>query len=438
LQVIGMLEALGHSMAPAELSALFTKLDASGDGKLDSAEILRWFRSAEFQTTPFAVSLLSFLSDGREGLQHVFNDITDVAKSSEKRTRSGAAVLVLDEGHKSLTVDQGLKVLDRETGLIMTEHIPQFVKMAIGLMYNGIGNRLTGSAAVRGLLKRLSEKEGAIMNSPDSRKKIAPFIRGYNINVSECKKDVSEYKNFNEFFYRELKPEARPIAALNNDSVAVSPADCRMVVYQTTSETTEVWVKGAKFTIEALLGPECADVAGLFVGGGFCLARLAPQDYHRFHVPVAGEFWRHHSIDGALFTVNPIAVRQAKPGIYTKNKRDVYLIKTREFGLVAMVAVGATVVGSINTVSTLGSFLERGNDHGFFAFGGSTILVLFQPGTVQFDEDLLSNSRRPLETFVRVGNQVAVATNPTGNHTLGLQDTNPAWAARRAATAARA
>jgi phosphatidylserine decarboxylase len=136
--------------------------------------------------------------------------------------------------------------------------------------------------------------------------------------------------------------------------------------------------------------------------------------------------------------VNPIAVRQAKPGIYTKNKRDVYLIKTREFGLVAMVAVGATVVGSINTVSTQGSFLERGNDHGFFAFGGSTILVLFQPGTVQFDEDLLSNSRRPLETFVRVGNQVAVATNPTGNHTLGLQDTNPAWAARRAATAARA
>lgn len=258
------------------------------------------------------------------------------------------------------------------------------------------------------------------MNHPHSRKKIAPFVANYNIDMSECDTAVDAFPHFNAFFYRELKAGARPVDAPGDDGVAVSPADSRMVVFGSTAEATSIWVKGAKFTVESLLGPECTDVAGLFLGGGFCLARLAPQDYHRWHAPVTGRLWRRHAIDGALFTVNPIAVRQAKPSIYTKNKREVYLIRTREFGLVAMVAVGATVVGSINTVTPPDAFVVRGQNHGYFAFGGSTVLVLFQPGTITFDADLLANSVRPLETYVRVGNRIGVATNPAGPHAMQL------------------
>ena len=131
-------------------------------------------------------------------------------------------------------------------------------------------------------------------------------------------------------------------------------------------------------------------------------------------------------------------MRQAKPGIYTKNKREVYLLRTREFGLVAMVAVGATVVGSINTVTPPDAFVTRGQNHGFFAFGGSTILVLFQPGTIAFDSDLLANSERPLETYVRVGNRIGVATNPTGAHPGALPADDPGLLAHLAARAAAA
>lgn len=107
----------------------------------------------------------------------------------------------------------------------------------------------------------------------------------------------------------ELKPGARAIADPWDDSVAVSPADCRMVCYTTLAEAAEVWVKGRAFTVETLLGPEGRDVAPLFAGGSIVVARLAPQDYHRWHMPVTGRIVRQYAIDGALYTVNPIAIR---------------------------------------------------------------------------------------------------------------------------------
>jgi hypothetical protein len=86
-----------------------------------------------------------------------------------------------------------------------------------------------------------------------------------------------QFEHFNAFFYRELLPSARPVTAAGDDSVVVSPADSRMVVYETVLEAAKIWIKGATFTIESLLGAACADVAPLFFGGSLCLARLAPQ-----------------------------------------------------------------------------------------------------------------------------------------------------------------
>jgi phosphatidylserine decarboxylase len=273
------------------------------------------------------------------------------------------------------------------------------------------------------------------MNSPASVARIPDFVAAFNLNTDELAVPLGAYENFNAFFARKLKPGSRPIAAPVDDSVVVSPADCRLVVYPTLMQATSIWVKGQAFTVERLLGKELSDVAPLFVGGALVIARLAPQDYHRFHLPVTGRMGRRTPIDGALFTVNPIAIRQNRPDVYTENKREVCLVHTRAFGLVAIVAVGATAVGSVNITAPDGAYLHKGDEHGFFAFGGSTVLTLFQPGTVLLDADLVDNSRSPLETLVRVGNRIGVATG-AGAPVGGLPDDDPGLAADRAAAAA--
>jgi phosphatidylserine decarboxylase len=248
------------------------------------------------------------------------------------------------------------------------------------------------------------------MNSPLSVSRIDDFVRAFNLDTDELLLPLGAYPNFNAFFYRKLKPTARAIAAPLDDCVVVSPADCRLVAFPTLAEATSIWVKGQSFTVERLLGRENADVAPLFVGGAMVISRLAPQDYHRFHLAVTGRTGRRTPIDGALFTVNPIAIRQNVPDVYTENKREVCLVHTRAFGTVAIVAVGATVVGSINITSPDGAYLHKGDEHGYFAFGGSTVLTLFQPGTVIFDSDLVANSAKPLETLVRVGARIGIAS----------------------------
>lgn len=140
------------------------------------------------------------------------------------------------------------------------------------------------------------------------------------------------------------------------------------------------------------------------------LSNFSPCTFCRWHLPVTGRLTRRHSIDGALYTVNPIAIRRNVPDVYTENKREVCLVQTRQFGLVAVVAIGATIVGSINIVLPDGSFQEKGACHGFFAFGGSTVLLLFQPGCLALDRDLVKYSSTPLETYVRVGERIGAAT----------------------------
>jgi phosphatidylserine decarboxylase len=289
------------------------------------------------------------------------------------------------------------------------------------------------------LLARLSAAEGRTMDAPASAAKIAPFIATHAINMKEAVRErAADYATFNDFFARELKPEARPIAAAADDAVVVSPADCRAVAYASVAAAAQVWIKGATFTVETLLGPAFADVAPLFVGGAVLLSRLAPQDYHRWHMPVTGRLGRRAAVDGALYTVSPMAVRQAAPDVFCANKREVVLVHTRHFGAVAMVCVGATVVGSINIVLPDGAFAAKGACHGFFAFGGSTVLTIFQPGAVAFDADLLVNSQTPLETFVRVGERVGVAAKPAAEHAMGLRDDDHDVRARAAAAAAAA
>lgn len=122
---------------------------------------------------------------------------------------------------------------------------------------------------------------------------------------------------FNEFFYRELKPGSRPVAYPDNPKVIVAPADCRSVVFDTIDDATRIWVKGRDFSVERLLGSAYGDEAKKFHGGALGIFRLAPQDYHRFHIPVDGVMGEPKLIKGEYYTVNPMAIRSAyvTPGV---------------------------------------------------------------------------------------------------------------------------
>jgi len=259
------------------------------------------------------------------------------------------------------------------------------------------------------LLKAESEKMGKQYDDPSSVAHIKPFIKSFNLEdtLPEMKQpDPTKYATFNEFFAREIKEEARPIAEPHDDLVVSSPADCRLTAYPTIDLATKYWIKGYGFTLERLLGS--AELAQQFDQGSLVIARLAPQDYHRWHSPVSGTVQSVKEIAGAYYTVNPQAINE--PGtldVFCENRRSVMTIKRTSTGnTIALVAVGAMLVGSIKYVPgvEVGAEVHRGQCLGAFYYGGSTVIVLYPKGEVEHDADLVKNStEHALETLMKVG-----------------------------------
>jgi len=264
-----------------------------------------------------------------------------------------------------------------------------------------------GRLAVAALLKRawFSHWYGWRMNRSISAQKVVPFILDYGLNTAEFAKGPFEFQTFNEFFYRALKKEARPIA--EGDEVAVLPADGRHLMFPDVDATDGFYVKGVKFSLAELFGDE--DLARTFAGGAMVISRLCPVDYHRFHFPVAGTPSEPRLINGYLFSVNPIALRR-NAGYLVQNKRAGTLIDTPQFGRVAMFEVGATCVGSIKNVFPEGRPVAKGAEKGFFTFGGSCVITVFQKGRIRFDEDLVAQSAQQIETYARMGDRLGVAS----------------------------
>jgi phosphatidylserine decarboxylase len=304
-----------------------------------------------------------------------------------------------------------ITVKDLETGNLVFENIPGYIKAALHVMSDTKLSRMVTSHAVN-FMTNLSKKQGAKYDLPASAAEIPAFIKLHNLDIKEVELDVSEYKTFNEFFARKLKPGARPIDTPTDRTRACSPADARMMVFEDFTTDTSKWIKGQKFTVENLLGASGREYVDRLQGGAMVIARLAPQDYHRWHVPVSGKMCKPIEIPGALYTVNPIAINHAV-NVYTENKRVLIPIETEEFGLVMLVAVGAIMVGSIVIEKDEGKFVEKGALNGYFKFGGSTVLVLFQKNRIKFRQELLNNSKDNLESLIKCGAYIGSATRAT-------------------------
>ncbi|KAF9812135.1 hypothetical protein IEO21_06368 [Rhodonia placenta] len=292
-------------------------------------------------------------------------------------------------------------VQNRLTGQLEEEKMQVYVRLGIRLLYKGWKSRMEGARARR-LLKSMSIKQGNKYDSTESAKEIPTFIAFHNLNVDEIAEPLRSFKTFNQFFYRKLKPGARLTECPDDPCRLVSGADCRLMVFETVNEATRLWIKGREFTVARLLGERYRSEWDHYAGGALCIFRLAPQDYHRFHSPVDGTIGPMSYIAGEYYTVNPQAIRTALD-VYGENVRKIVPIDSPQFGRVMAVCIGAMMVGSIMTTVHNGDEVKRGQELGYFAFGGSTIVVLFEKGVVEWDEDLLINSRACLETLVRVG-----------------------------------
>jgi len=287
---------------------------------------------------------------------------------------------------------------NRHTGELETEQV-----YGEGFLRWTYGNPL-GRLALHGLVKRacFSKWYGWRMNRPRSRAKVAPFIGHYGLDTAEFRDEADSYPTFNAFFWRKLKAEARPIDP-EPDGI-VFPADGRHLGFQDADAIQGVFVKGQRFDLAQLLGD--AGLAKRYANGSLVLSRLCPVDYHRYHFPVAGVPGAPQLINGPLFSVSPIALRR-QLGYLWQNKRVITQIETQSLGTVICIEIGATCVGSINQTFTPNQPVEKGAEKGYFAFGGSSTITLFEPGSVILEQDLLDHSKRSVELYAQMGSRMA-------------------------------
>ncbi|KAI1912776.1 phosphatidylserine decarboxylase [Ophidiomyces ophidiicola] len=305
-------------------------------------------------------------------------------------------------GYKLGANSANILVQDRITGQINEERMSVYVRLGIRLLYKGLKSRDMEKKRIRKMLKSLSIKQGRKYDDPASAGQIEGFMAFHQLDLSEVLLPLDEFRTFNEFFYRALKPGARPCSAPNNPDIIVSPADCRSVVFDRIDDATKIWVKGREFSLARLLGKAYPEDVERYKGGALGIFRLAPQDYHRFHIPVDGVMDVPKTIEGEYYTVNPMAIRSALD-VYGENIRILVPINSIAHGRVMVICVGAMMVGSTVITRQAGERVTRAEELGYFKFGGSTILVLFEPGRMNFDSDLTDNSKGALETLIRVG-----------------------------------
>ena len=244
----------------------------------------------------------------------------------------------------------------------------------------------------------LSKLYGMLQKTRLSRRKIAPFIRRFAIDTTDFQDPVSSFTTFNDFFIRRLKAASRPIDT--DPHVAVLPADARYFVFPHMGNADGFFVKGKKFSLATLL--QNSSLADQFTHGAMVIARLAPVDYHRFHFPCDGFVHPSSPIPGFLHSVNPLAlVRHAE--ILSQNRRMVTQIDSPQFGTFLFIEVGAVCVGTIHQTFTPNRLQYKGSEKGYFSFGGSCVILLFQPGVIKLDADLVAASARGLEVLGKMG-----------------------------------
>lgn len=275
-------------------------------------------------------------------------------------------------------------------------------QVAGGLLVRLLYGTAPGQRVAEHLLSRkiFSKACGVLQSSRLSQRRIEPFVRQFAIPMEEY--EPGPFSTFNDFFVRRFRPGRRRFNA--EPSRLPAPCEARYLAWDRVGADQVFPVKGQHLSARALLGRD--DLAAGFERGPVLIARLCPVDYHRFHFPDSGRPLEHYRLDGKLHSVNPLALSH-DPSILCTNERHVAVLDTEHFGKLAFLEVGAMCVGLIVQSHPEDRPFARGDEKGYFLFGASTVIVLGQPGRWRPDADLLEQTARGRETFIRLGEPIA-------------------------------
>lgn len=258
--------------------------------------------------------------------------------------------------------------------------------------------------------KYFSKLYGAFQDLPSSHHKVRPFIEKFNINIDDYQAGTrpalnvrDSYRNFNEFFIRRFKSGKRSFVTDPNQMAAF--AEARYVGFEAMNDESLYPVKGHFLKAKDLI--EKNEVAKQFEGGPLLIARLCPVDYHRYHYPDNGSVLDNFRVAGVYDSVNPLALKY-KNQIFIKNERHVSILETENFGKLAYIEVGAICVGKIVQTHRWNTPFKRGDEKGYFLFGGSTVVLLGEKGKWKPSADILKNTKNGIETYLHLGSEVAV------------------------------
>ncbi len=266
-----------------------------------------------------------------------------------------------------------------------------------------IGKNITELIAKK---KFFSKIYGMFCDTKFSSNKIQSFIENFNIDMTMSKKKVDEFASFNDFFTRELTSDARPIN--KDENILVSPGDGRITAYENIDLDNIVQIKGLTYSLKELIDSDT--IASKYSNGICVILRLCPTDYHRFHFVDSGIPYETHHIKGHYYSVNPIALK-AIPKLFCENKREWSLFKSDNFKDILHIEVGATCVGSIIQTYSPRNEVNKGDEKGYFKFGGSTTILFFEKDSVKIDNDIIEQSKCGFECKVLLGEQIGSKNN---------------------------
>lgn len=265
-------------------------------------------------------------------------------------------------------------------------------------LYRTAPGRVVLKAASARCVSRLV---GKYLDSPLSRGSIRGFVRRNGIRLADYETD--RFRSFNECFSRKIRPELRPIDP--EPDALISPCDGLLSAYRIDRDTV-LPIKQSRYTIPALLGGDA--LAREFCDGICLVFRLCVNHYHRYCYPVSGEKTGNRFLPGKLHTVRPIAL--ASVPVFCENCREYTVIDAGPFGKVAQIEVGAMLVGKIKNHSGAGTVL-RGEEKGYFEYGGSTIVVLLQKDRIALPQSLFDATAAGTETPVRMGERIGILSD---------------------------
>lgn len=284
-----------------------------------------------------------------------------------------------------------MKYIDR-MGNVTTEENGQ--DRFLRHLYQDWGGKLLLCILTRPFVSQLG---GWLLKLPVSARVIPGFVKRNQIPMEDYQEQ--KYHSYNDFFIRKIKKDRRPIHAGAN--ILISPCDGKAVVSPIKEDST-FFIKGREYTLEKLLGSP--SLAARYRGGYAYVIRLTVDDYHRYCYPANGVQSGIRRIPGKYHTVNP-AANEAYP-IYYENTREYTLLQTTNLGTLLVMEVGAMMVGKITNHYSSPRLVRKGQEKGYFEFGGSTVVLLTGPGGPRPDADLLDYTEQGFEIYVRMGERI--------------------------------